>query len=339
MKYITILDIAKELNISKSTVSRALRGDGQNVSKETMQLINETARRMGYHRNDMAVKLRKQSSRNIGIIIPEINTPFFMNFVNITQQILNQQGYQVIITLSNEQPDQEAKNLEILQDCRVEGMLICASHNTANLQTYHQIMEREIPLIFFDRVVDGLEASNVKMDDYIMSFFMVEELIRNGHHKIIHLKGPDHVTNTQERLRGYRDALEKFHIDYDQRYVVPSGLDFNSGETAITHFLSQKLPFDALFGFTEMSTLGSKSFLQKLHYNIPKEVAICCMSGTQLSTLVHPTITAVEQPIEQMADVACRLLLKKIKNPTTPNEHITLRGEIIPRESTQTNML
>lgn len=172
------------------------------------------------------------------------------------------------------------------------------------------------------------------MDDYIMSFFMVEELIRSGRKRILHLQGPDFVGNSHERLQGYRDALAKFRIAYDSRYVVQGGLDFADGESAMTQFLSCKLPFDAIFGFTEMSTLGAKSFLQKLHYQIPGEVAICCMSGTQLCTLVHPAITSVEQPVAEMAATACRLLMEKIQNPAAASERIVLRGEMILREST-----
>lgn len=334
MKYVTIIDIAKELNISKSTVSRALSGDGQNVSKETMRLITETAERMGYRRNDLAVKLRKQSSRNIGIVIPEVTTTFFMKFVNLVQRTLNWMGYQVIITLSDESPEQERKNLEMLQACRVEGILISACHDKENLNCYRRIIGQDIPLIFFDRTVGAIDASSVSMDDYIMSFFMVEELIRGGRKKILHLQGPDFIGNSHARLQGYRDALAKFRIAYDKQYVVQGGLDFPDGELAMTQFLSRKLPFDAVFGFTEMSTLGAKSFLQKLHYQIPGEIAICCMSGTQLCTLVHPTITSVEQPVAEMATTACRLLMEKIDNPAKPSEHIVLRGEMIPREST-----
>lgn len=328
------MDIARELGLSKSTVSRALSGDSSNVKEETMKRIVETARRMGYQRNELAVNLRKQSTKNIGIVIPEATTPFFMNFIQYAQEILHKQGYKVIIAISNEDAKQENENLLLMEQCRVEGILISVCHNHQNCEMYRKIMERGIPVVLFDRTVKDLDASQVMMDDYIMSFFMVESLIRKGYKKIVHLAGPPHVRNSNARQKGYHDALEKFGIIYDKRYVVHGGLNAHEGSQAMEQFLTKGVEFNAVFGFTEASTLGAKSMLQMLNYRIPQDVAICCISGTELCTLVHPTITAVEQPVKQMAETACRLLLTHIHNPDAPKEEVVLRGEMIFREST-----
>lgn len=334
MKYVTIIDIARELGLSKSTVSRALSGDSSNVKEETMRRIIETARRMGYQRNELAVNLRKQSTKNIGIVIPEATTPFFMHFIQYAQEVLRQYGYKVIIAISNEDARQENENLLLMEQCRVEGILISVCHNSQNHEIYHKIMERGIPIVLFDRTVKGLNASQVMMDDYIMAFFMVEALIRRGYKKIVHLAGPPHVRNSAARQKGYQDAQEKFGIPYDKRYVVYGGLNADEGNQAMEQFLAKGIEFDAVFGFTETSTLGAKSTLQMLNYRIPQDVAICCISGTELCTLVHPTITAVEQPVRQMAEMACRLLLECIQHPDSPPKEIVLRGEMIFREST-----
>lgn len=335
MKYVTIIDIARELGISKSTVSRALSGDSHNVKPETMRLICETADRMGYQRNELAVNLRRQSTRNIGIIIPEVVTSFFMNFIQQAQRELRAQGYRTIIAVSNEDPEQEAENLLMLEQCRVEGILMSVCHKNRNAELYRKIMAHGIPIVFFDRRVEGVDASQVHIDDYLMAFFMVETLIRSGQRKILHLAGPDYISNGYDRHRGYRDALEKFNIPYDATYVVQGGLDAAQGAKAIEDFLSRGEPLDAVFGFTETATLGAKSVLQKMHYRIPDDVALCCISGTALCTLVHPTITAVEQPVTQMATLSCRLLMDQIANPDAPKECPVLRGEMILRESTK----
>lgn len=335
MKYVTIIDIAKELGISKSTVSRALSGDTHNVKPETMRLICETADRMGYQRNEMAVNLRRQSTRNIGIIIPEVVTSFFMNFIQQAQRELREQGYRTIIAVSNEDPEQEAENLQMLEQCRVEGILMSVCHKNRNASLYNKVMAHGIPIVFFDRIVEDVEASQVRIDDYTMAFFMVETLIRSGCKKIVHLAGPDYISNGYDRHRGYRDALEKFSIAYDKRYVLAGGLNAEQGGTAIEAFLTSGLEFDAIFGFTETATLGAKSVLQKLHYKIPEDVALCCISGTKLCTLVHPTITAVEQPVVRMATVSCKLLLDQIGHPGVPKESVMLRGEMNVRESTR----
>lgn len=335
MKYITIIDIARELGISKSTVSRALAGDTHNVKEETMRRIVETAERMGYQRNEMAVNLRKQNTRTIGIVIPEVVTSFFMNFIEQAQKELRQVGYRVVIAISNEDPEQERENLLMLEQCRVEGILMSVCHKDRNLDLYRKVIRRGIPIVFFDRTVEGVEASQVWMDDYIMAFFLVEALIRKGHRHILHLAGPAYVRNGAARSQGYRDALEKFGIPYDSRYVAYGGLNADEGGKAMEDFLAMGLEFDAVFGFTETATLGAKSTLQKFGYRIPEEVSVSCISGTALCTLVHPTITAVEQPVREMAQTACRLLVACIEQPSAPKEEVVLRGELVFRESTR----
>lgn len=334
MKYTTIIDIAKELGISKSTVSRALSGDAHNVKPETMKLICETAKRMGYQRNEMAVNLRRQTTRNIGIIIPEVVTSFFMNFIQQAQKELRKHGYRTIIAVSNEDPEQEAENLQMLEQCRVEGILMSVCHKNKNALLYNKVVKHGIPIVFFDRRVEGIDGSVVCIDDYLMAFFMVERLIRSGCRKIVHMTGPEHISNGYDRYRGYRDALEKFSITYDKRYVIKGGLSAEEGSAAIEDFLSQGLEFDGIFGFTETSTLGAKSLLQKKHYRIPEDVSLCCISGTTLCTLVHPMVTAVEQPVNEMATLSCQLLLNQISDPNAARESVILRGNIEEREST-----
>ncbi|GET45576.1 LacI family DNA-binding transcriptional regulator [Capnocytophaga felis] len=142
MKYTTIIDIAQTLGISKSTVSRALRGDNQNVSKETKQKILAMAEKMGYTRNELAVNLRRQSTRTIGIVVPELQTPFYMNFIACAQQELNKEGYRIILAQSDENPDIELSNLQMFQDCRVEGILISVCHTKRNLEIYQRIIKK-----------------------------------------------------------------------------------------------------------------------------------------------------------------------------------------------------
>lgn len=333
-KYITIKDIANELSISKSTVSRALSGDSSNVKAETMQLITETARRMGYHRNEMAVSLRKQSSHNIGIIIPEIVTSFYMTFISHVQAILREHGYNVLIAASNESYKQERENIDMMERCMVDGLLISVCDKDRNADIYRRIMSHGTPMVFFDRTVESIEASQVRLDDYIMSFFMVEQLIRSGCKQIVHIPGPSRIRNGYERLRGYRDALEKFHIAYNPDLVLPPALSAEEGSQVMSNFLAKNIAFDAVFGFTETALLGAKNLMQKRGLHIPEDVCVCCMAGTTLCTLVHPTITAVEQPVEQMAAEACRLLMAKISDGDKQVEDVVLRGEIVEREST-----
>lgn len=334
MKYVTIIDIAKALNISKSTVSRALRGDNQNVSKETRDNILSMAEKLGYSRNELAVNLRKQSTRTIGIVVPEMLTPFYMNFITLAQQELNQKGYRVTLAQSHENPKAELTNLQMFEDYRVEGILISACHAEENTETYKRLIQKGIPMVFFDRTITAFPVSKVKIDDYIKAFFLVENLIRNGRKRIVHLAGPSYIQNAIERKKGYIDALEKFHMPYQAEFIIDAGVDFEGGEKAIDILLKNGIEFDAIFSFTEMSALGAKSNLQKHNIQIPEQVAIACISGTDLCTLVHPSITAVEQPVKQMAEEASNLIIQKIENPELPDKTIVLEANTVYREST-----
>lgn len=147
------MDIARELGISKSTVSRALSGDTSNVKAETLQKIMKTAHRMGYHRNDLAVHLRQQRTHNIGIIIPEIITTFYMTFINEVQAILRKQGYKVMIAISSENPKQERENLLMMEQLRVDGILMSVCDKDQNVDLYNKVIERGIPIVFFDKIL------------------------------------------------------------------------------------------------------------------------------------------------------------------------------------------
>ena len=259
-----------------------------------------------------------------------------MNSIQHAQQELCQHGYHTIIAVSNEDPEQEAENLMMLQQCRVEGILMSVCHKDRNAHIYNDVTNHGIPIVFFDRKVEGIDAPTVRIDDYLMAFFMVERMIRSGCRKIVHLAGPDHISNGYDRHRGYREALEKFSIPYDKRYVIQGGLSAEEGAAAMEKFMSQGLDIDGLFGFTETSTLGAKSTLQKMNYRIPEDVSLCCISGTALCTLVHPTVTAVEQPVIEMATLSCRLLLGQIADTNAVRECVMLRGNIVERESFRT---
>ena len=337
MKHITTLaDIAKKLKLSIPTVSRALRGDDLNISEKTKKLVLRTAKRMGYKRNEMAANLRKMRTRTIGIIVPESVNFFFMNFISYAQEYLEKEGYRVTLAQSRENADTERANLKMMIDYRVDGIIICACHNTKNIDVYKDLIGRGIPLVFFDRTVDGIPVSKVKIDDYMKAFFMVEHLIRQGKRRIVHLSGPDFIQNSHERIRAYKDALKKFKIPFE--HIVESGVSFEDGEKAMETLIHSGLQFDAVFCFTENAALGAKHVLQRHHVEIPQNVAICCVSGTQLSTLVYPKMTAIEQPVQLMAQTSVKLVLEKVNNPNIKEQEVFLKAKAVLRESTDNQL-
>lgn len=339
MKYVTIKDIAKALGISKSTVSRALSGDEHNVGKETSRLIREKAAEMGYHRNELAVNLRANSAKVIGVVVPEITTPFSMSFVTSLQRYLYEEGYRVNIAISNENPNTEKENLEMFLSARVDGIVVSTCHNKQNSEYYQRLVARPFPLVFFDRTIPEIKASMVRSNDYIKAFFMVEHLIRTGKRNIVHIAGPGYIQNTVERMRGYRDALEKFKIPYRSELVISTGVGVEEGAQAVeSNLIGKNIKFDALFCFTETQALGAKRAVQEHGFSIPGDVSISCMSGTALSTLVYPQLTACEQRFDEMAKETSRLIIDKIRNPQSEPETVIVNSTMTIRNSTSTEV-
>lgn len=335
MRYVTIKDIAETLGISKSTVSRALSGDTRNVSEETLRKVAEAAEKMGYTKNEMAVNLRNRRTRTIGIVVPEAVTSFYLQFMATVQRILQPYGYRIILTLSDEDFLTERSNFEIFETYRVDGILISSCHHRANLEFYDGYVRRNTPMVFFDRTVERLACSSVRSDDYHSAFFLVEHLVYKGYRKILHLAGPDCIRNSADRLRAYRDVLKKHGIPYRPELVVTAGADEKDGAEAMSRILDAAIDCNAVFCFTELQALGAKRVLQARNIRIPDDMAIACMSGTKLATLVYPAITAVEQPLDRMAEEAVRLLLAKIENPQSAPENVVLPANMVIRASTE----
>lgn len=333
MRYITIIDIAEQLGLSKSTVSRALR-DSSNIKKETKQKVIALAEKLGYKPNNIAINLRQRQTMIIGIIVPEMITTFFITVINVIQEILIKKGYKVIITQSQENAEIELNNLRLLEDYRVEGIIMSICHLKKNEEEYLRLQRNGINIVFFDRV-PHIEAPKVVINDYKTSFFLVEHLIHSGSKQIIHLAGPDYLQNAIDRKKGYRDALQKFKIAYDPKLVIDAGISIESGEKTLSNLVEQhKIEFDAIFCFTDTLAIGAKKYLQAHNYRIPEDVALAGFSGSLLSTLVEPQLTTVEQPLEEMAEASVRLLLEKIDNPLIENKTIVLNAEIKLRAST-----
>lgn len=338
MKHITINDLAKQLGLSKSTVSRALSND-HNISKETKDRVVTLADHLGYRRNELAVNLRQKQTRSIGIIVPEIVTPFFMSVITELQNTLNVlYGYRVLISQSNEDSDIELAHLRMMEDFRVDGILISVCHSKNNIPEYQRLKQKGIPLVFFDRSIPLFSASKIQINDYTKSFFLVEHLIRSGRKRIMHIAGPDYIYNSVERKKAYLDALTKFSIQHDPALFFSCELSVDATEERVKKAFDDGIQIDAVFCFTETQALGVKKLLEKRKILVPEDVAIACMSGTILSTLVFPTLTTVEQPVSLIADAAIELLLEKINDPKLADRTIIVDAEIKIRESSNTTI-
>ena len=333
MKHVTIKDIARHLSVSVSTVSRALVDD-KNIRKETKEKVLEAAKLLGYKPNPVATNLKYGHTNTVGVIVPEMVTPFFSCVINGIQEVLYAHGIKVIIADSDEDPEKERENLLLMERFMVDGIIISLCSYKKNREEYLRLQKAEMPMVFYDRIPHGLDVSQVTVDDYTKSFFLVEHLIRTGRRQIVHIQGSDDVYNSMERTRGYKDALAKFHIPWDERMLVRGGLTLEDGKNVADDLLGRNLPFDAVFAFTDTLAIGAMNRLREQGKKIPEEVAVASFSGTALSTIVYPGLTTVEPPLFQMGKETARLILEKIKNPASPNRSVVLDAEIKLRAST-----
>lgn len=338
MKHITIKDIAKELSVSVATVSRALSGD-KNIRRETKEKILEMAERLGYMPNPVALNLKSMRTNTIGVIVPEMDTPFYARIIDGMQNVLYKKGLKVIIAQSGEDFEKEKENLRLMERFMVDGIIIGICHKDKNKSEFQRLITKGIPLVFYDRIPIGIDVSKVIADDYIKTSFLMEHLIRKGIREIAHIKAPDYMESSSVRFRAYKDALEKFKIPYNEELVIESpGMHFEDGIRATKNLLEKNIPIKAIFVYTDLIAVGVMHYLRSQNISIPQDIAVAGFSGTILSEMVYPALTTVDLPLIEMGERAAELILQKIDNPSVGNQTITVDAKIQLRESTEGNL-
>jgi LacI family transcriptional regulator len=334
MNYITIKDVAKKLNVSVSTISRAFN-DKYDIKKETKDLILKTAKEMGYRPNPMAKKLIQKRSFNIGIIIPEFINGFFPNVIIGAQEILFEKGYQVLIAQSNECYETELKNVETLENSMVDGLLLSISCETKNTEYYQKLIKSGLPIVLFNRVNKNLNASKVLFNDYKWAFFATEHLIVQGYKKIVHLKGIDSLNLSHERARGFTDAFKKYRITITKDQIIPTGFNIEDGMRVAKEMIKNNDIPDAIFACNDPSAIGAMKVFKKHGYKIPTDIAFVGFTESKMADLIDPPLTSVLQPTLDIGREAAKLLIEQIENKNTPfiPQTITLNGQLNIRES------
>ena len=335
MKYVTIKDIARELVVSVSTVSRALRGD-TSIRKETREKIQAAAKRMGYVPNPVATNLKFGRTKTIGVIVPEMSTPYAALVIDGIQDICYHNNYKVIIASSSEDADKEKESLDIMMQFMIDGIIACRCDYNKNTELYQKIQEQHIPLVFYDRIPYNIEAPQVIVDDEMKAFFLVEHLIRSGRKNIAYIGANfDTVYNSVLRYKGYREALQRYGLEYNPNIVVQTeGLNYSDGAAAVDKFRHEKT--DAVFAFTDTLAIGAMNRLKSIGRSIPKDVAVAGFSGTNLATIVSPQLTTVEPRQFEMGQKAAELIIKLITNPSSnKSNQVIIDADIIYRNSTE----
>jgi len=309
----TIKDLAKELNLSASTVSRALR-DHPDISPLTKKRVISLANKLDYHPDSIAQSLQTQKTKTIGVIVPEIKQPFFASVINGIEELAYSAGYTIIVCQSNETYDREVLYTRTLVSHRVAGLLVSLSQTTQNLDHFKALQRRGVPIVFFDRVNDDIEASKVVVDDYNGAFAAADHLIKSGYKRIAHLAGPKNLSICKYRLKGYKDALKLGNRPYNEELVVYGGLDDTDGVVGFQKLLSLEILPDAVFAVNDPVATGAFLTIKEHGLKIPDDIALVGFSNTNVSSLLDPPLTTVEQPTYEIGKTAVQLLLAQINN-------------------------
>lgn len=337
LKKTTIHDIARELNFTPGTVSRALN-DHPRISTQTKTLVKEKAKELKYKQNKIASSLRSGKSHTIGVIIPSAQMNFFGSVVHGIELMASSNGYSIILYQTEETSNLEKKAIETFLSARVDGILASVAKETVDLSHYHELQKRHVPLVFFDRTIDEMNVPSVVVDDYKGGFLATEHLIKKGYKKIAHVSGPQHIKGFHDRLLGYEAALRTHQLQPDIKLIFPGNISIESGKAAVDYFFELEDIPDAVFAAEDYTALGVIKGLKERMINIPDEFGVIGFANENFGEHITPSLSTVDQQTVQMGKEALGLLMEMIKTKDSKvniNEHqkIVLEPVLCYRES------
>ena len=331
---ITIKDIAKALNISASTVSRALQ-DHPDISKATKEAVDAYAKEHHYKPNAIALSLKMKRTNIIGVIVPEMVHHFFSSVFTGIEDTANARGFSVIVCQSSENYEKEVKSINTLQSAHVCGVLASLSKETTQHDHYKELIEDGVPLVFFDRICPGLKTVRVVVDDYTGAYKAVEHLIKTGSSRIAFLSAPTSMEISKNRINGYLDALRAYKITPDESLII----ECDSREKAIEKVpqIIDELHPDAFFAINDETASGVLYAVKRKGLSVPEDIQVCGFGDGSVARVSDPSLTTVEQNGYAMGVEACKMLLNRIEGGNDMKEvsHSVIRTNLIVRESTR----
>lgn len=333
MRHVTIKDIAKALNVSISTISRAFN-DKYDIRKETREMILEKAKTMGYKPNPIAQKLISRRSFNIGVIVPEFINSFFPEVIMGIQKVLIQQNYQVIIMSSNENSETEKENLMTMEKDMVDGIIISLTRESANIGYLRDMIDAGFPIVMFNRISEELNVPKVVFNDYKWAFFTTEHLIENGCRNIIHFSGPQNLSFAKNRIKGFTDAIKKHYLPFTDENIIETGLFVEDGMLSMQQLIDAGNIPDAIFAVNDPTAIGAIKVLKEHGIKVPADVAVAGFSECSFAGLIDPPLTSVVQPTYEMGRKVAELIIQKIEDKLSDgNQTYVLNGKLNIRAS------
>lgn len=333
---VTIHDIAKQLNTTASTVSRALQ-DHPRISQAMKKAVLELAEKLNYQPNSIASSLRKGHGNTVGIVIPRIDRNFFSNVIGGIEDVAAESGYNVLISQTYESEEKEKNIIETLINGKVDGLLVSLASGTSNISHFVQATEKGVPLIFFDRTTANLDVSKVEIDDFLGAHMAVSHLIRQGCRRIVHFSGPLNVSIYANRFKGYKAALEENGIAFDESLHFKLTLTREKGTQAVEHLLTLNPRPDAIFSASDYSALGAMIALKEKNIAIPDEVAVVGFANEPFADIITPSLTSVDQHSREVGQAAAKLFFEELRLHGNPyvSKRVMLTPELIIRDSSK----
>ncbi|MBA4300867.1 transcriptional regulator, LacI family [Algoriphagus alkaliphilus] len=337
LEQITIKDIARELNVSTSTVSRALK-DYPGISDETKRKVKELAEKMDYRPNAIALSLRKSRSFTIGVIIPEVVHFFFSTVISGIEEVAFARGYNVILTQTNEKLVREKSSIATMLSNQIDGVLVSFSKETTDFEHFSNLLAKGFPIVFFDRVPDIDNAITVTVDDYSGAFEATKHLLQQGYRRIAHLSGPSNLKISQERARGYTDALIHHGFTPDPGFIVECNKGTDDEAQKITAEILETFSTkpDAFFANNDMAAVGAMLACKAAGLRVPEDVGIVGFSNWQFCSMIDPSLSSVSQPGFNLGAKATEILLDLIEKKIQLGEYsnsVVLETELLIRKS------
>lgn len=334
VKEITIYDIARELNLSAATVSRALNNN-KVIRKSTANLIVSKAEEMGYRHNNFASNLRRQKSHTIGIVLHELNSNFITSVLSGIEKITAEAGYNIIITHSGENHEKEMANALNLFHKRVDGLIASLSFTTQDLEHFKPFFEKKIPVIFFDRVDETSDKTHVIIDNYKCGYIATTHLVEQGCKRIVILTSNLQRNVYNQRHRGYTDALFDAGIEYDESLVLVKDLSEESALEAAHEILKMDPLPDGLFVTNDFEAAVCMQELKRHGVKVPDDIAIVGFNNDAISKIVDPQLTTINNPGKDMGEITARNLINHLTGVSniTDTNRIIIHSEFIIRQS------
>ncbi|HAH23124.1 MAG TPA: LacI family transcriptional regulator [Prolixibacteraceae bacterium] len=333
-RHVSLKDLATELNVSISTVSRALRNHPE-ISQEMVRKVQDLARARNYTPNPLAMGLLRQETRMIGVIVPDLVTHFFSSVISGIEYVAKQNGYYILISSSSESYDKEVESVRNLLNTRVEGLIVCLSQETSTYEHFDVLVNYEIPLVFFDRVCRSDEVPSVVADNTEAARQVTRHFYENGCRRIAYINGPAHLSISKLRYEGYLQGLKDCHLSFDEELVAQCNLSPEDASKATRKLLRLKNHPDAIFGINDTVIFAAMREIKQFGLIIPTDVALVGFTGEFHSTVVEPSLTSVTHPTFEMGKEAARLFFERIKNPTAPPQQIVMETSLVIRNSSK----